>query len=173
MVKRLSRLSTKLGHGLKRSRHRHRETHGESHRNPGRQAAPEGSPSNASAGGARVGRDRQRCVARLGLQRAARCPLVDPPSRIPGCAWWSLPPSASVPSRANRPDGVIRVVGSPKVPIISRGRPMSVRRPPEHRCGGYADSRCSATQARTSETANFRCLPKRYAVGSFRWVRQS
>ena len=62
---------------------------------------------------------------------------------------------------SNRPDGRIRVVISPKLPMVSRGRPMSVRHPSEHRCGAYADSRCSATQARTSATANFRCLPKR------------
>lgn len=39
--------------------------------------------------------------------------------------------------------------------------------------GGEGRSRCCSIQTRTSETANFRCLPNRYARGPWPRVRQS
>lgn len=50
------------------------------------------------------------------------------------CTWRVLPPQSRYRQRASkRPDGILRVVRSPTVPIVSRGR--DIRSPP---VGGFA-----------------------------------
>ncbi len=57
----------------------------------------------------------------------------------------------------------MRIVMSPKVPIVMRGRDISARR--RLTVLGFPDGSCCwAIQERTSEIANFRCLPNRYVM---------
>jgi hypothetical protein len=72
-----------------------------------------------------------------------------------------------------RPAGVLRVLMSPKVPMVNRCLGISAHRR-SVRLGELEDgSRCWAIQARTSEMANLRCLPNLYALGPMPCTRQS
>ena len=77
------------------------------------------------------------------------------------CTWRLWPSQSWYRVRATyRPVGDMRVLMSPKMPMLNRCRAISAHRR-SVRLESLLGSRCWAIQARTSEIANFRCLPNR------------
>lgn len=94
----------------------------------------------------------------------SRCSRLSPTICV-NFEWQIAPPISPAPFRRGRRN-------DQRNPVPAKVGATHVSSIPAFSGISWNGSRCSATQARTSETENFRCLPNRYAAGPVPWTRQ-